>query len=35
MWANVQRDGCPAERGGALCSTPQGLADTHYLNAVQ
>jgi len=21
--------------GGALCSTPQSLANTHYLNAVQ
>jgi len=21
--------------GGALCSTPQSLADTHYLTAVQ
>jgi len=30
MWANAQRDGCPAEHGGALCSTPQSLADAHY-----
>jgi len=30
MWANAQRDGCPAEIGGALCSTPQSLADAHY-----
>jgi len=28
MWANAQRDGCPAK--GALCSTPQSLADAHY-----
>jgi len=26
MWANAQRDGRPAETGGALCSTPQSLA---------
>jgi len=25
MWANAQRDGRPAEIGGALCSTPQSL----------
>jgi len=30
MWANAQRDGRPAEQGGALCSTPQTLADAHY-----
>jgi len=30
MWANAQRDGCPPNIGGALCSTPQSLADTHY-----
>jgi len=31
MWANAQRDGRPAEYiGGALCSTPQSLADAHY-----
>ena len=37
MWANAQRDGRPAEHrlGGALCSTPQSLADAHYLTAVQ
>ena len=29
MWANVQRDGRPAEYNGALCSTPQSLADAH------
>jgi len=31
MWANAQRDGRPAEIGGALCSTPQNLADAHYV----
>jgi len=37
MWANAQRDGRPARPniGGALCSTPQTLADTHYQSAVQ
>jgi len=30
MWANAQRDGRPANIGGALCSTPQRLADAHY-----
>jgi len=31
MWANAQRDGHPAEYiGGALCSTPQSLADAYY-----
>jgi len=33
MWANAQRDGRPVEyrwRRGALCSTPQSLADAHY-----
>jgi len=30
MWANAQRDGRPAQHGGALCSTPQSLADAHY-----
>jgi len=29
MWTNAQRDGRPAV-GGALCSTPRGLADDHY-----
>jgi len=29
MWANAQRDGHPAEQGGALCSTPQSLTDAH------
>ena len=31
MWANAQPDGRPAEHiGGALCSTPQSLANAHY-----
>jgi len=31
MWANAQRHCRPAEYiGGALCSTPQSLADAHY-----
>jgi len=32
MWANAQLDGRPPEPniGGALCSTPQSLADAHY-----
>jgi len=32
MWANAQRDSRPAlpNIGGALCSTPQSLADAHY-----
>jgi len=34
MWANAQRDGLP-NIGGALCSTPQSLADAHCLTAVQ
>jgi len=36
MWADAQRDGRPVEYiGGALCSTPQSLADAHYKSAVQ
>ena len=36
MWANAQRDGRPAEHiCGALCSTPQSLADARYLTAVR
>jgi len=35
MWANAQRDGRPANIGGALCSTLQSLADAHYQSAVQ
>ena len=30
MWANAQRDGRPAEIGGALWSMPQSLTDAHY-----
>jgi len=30
MRANAQRDGRPPNIGGALCSTPQSLADAHY-----
>jgi len=30
MWANAQRDGRLPKKGGALCSTPQSLADAHY-----
>ena len=35
MWANAQRDGALPNIGGALCSTPQSLADAHYWSAVQ
>jgi len=37
MWADAQRDGRPAEYtvGGALCSTPQTLADAHCWSTVQ
>jgi len=28
MWTDAQRDGRPADIGDALCSTPQGLADS-------
>jgi len=34
MWANAQRDGL-LKIGGAVCPTPQSLADAHYLTAVQ
>jgi len=30
MWENAQRHGRPIKHGGALCSTPQSLADPHY-----
>jgi len=30
MWANAQRDAALQNIGGALCSTPQNLADDHY-----
>jgi len=29
MWANAQRDSRLPNIGGALCSTPQNLADAH------
>jgi len=29
MWANAQRGGALPNIGGALCSTPQSLADAH------
>jgi len=35
MWANAQRNGRPVNIGGALCSTPQSLADAQYWSAVQ
>jgi len=35
MWANAQRDGRLPNIGGALCSTPQSLADAQYLSAMQ
>ena len=35
MWANAQRGGRPAEHRRRLCSTPQSVADAHYLTAVQ
>jgi len=35
MWANAERDGRPANVGGALCSAPQSLPDAHYLTAMQ
>ena len=35
MWANAKRDGRPAGYiGGALCSTPQRLADAIECRAV-
>ena len=30
MWANAQRDGRLPNIGGAVCLTPQSLADAHY-----
>jgi len=36
MCANANRDDrLPVNIGGALCSTPQSMADAHYQNAVQ
>jgi len=34
-WANAQRDGRLPNIGGALCSTPQSLADAQYWSAMQ
>jgi len=36
MWADAQRDVMAAlpNISGALCSTPQSLADAHYWSAV-
>jgi len=30
MWANAQRDAALPNIGGALCLTPQSLADARY-----
>ena len=30
MWANANMIAALPNMGGALCSTPQSLADTHY-----
>ena len=35
MWANANVMIALPNIGGALCSTPQSLADTYYLIAVQ
>jgi len=35
MWASAQRMVALPNIGGALRSTPQSLADAHYLTAVQ
>ena len=35
MWADAQRDGCLPNTGGALCSTPQSLADAHCWSTLQ
>jgi len=35
MSANAQRDVALPNIGGALSSTPQSLADAHYLTALQ
>jgi len=35
MWANAQRDATLPDIGGALCSTPQSLANALYQSAVQ
>jgi len=35
MWANAQHAAALPNIGGALCSTPQSMADAHYQSAVQ
>jgi len=35
MWANANVMVALPNTGGALCSTPQSLADAHYLTAVR
>ena len=35
MWANAHVMVALPNIGGALCSTPQSLADAHYWNAAQ
>jgi len=35
MWANDDMMATLPNIGGALCSTPQSLADAHYYSAVQ
>ena len=35
MWANLNVMVALPNIGDALCSMPQGLADAHYLTAVQ
>jgi len=34
MWANANVMAALPNIGGALCSTPQSLADAHYYNAM-
>jgi len=34
MWANANLMVALPNTGGALCSTPQSLADAHYKNGV-
>jgi len=35
MWANANVMAALTNIGGALCSTPQSLADAHYYSAMQ
>jgi len=35
MWANANVMAALQNIGGALCTTPQSLGDTHYSRAVQ